>query len=291
MYTYGGPSGSFLIAAIQGEKRALQKKQDELFKKTISNSMLPAKNNIYEKRSGFISIDRPPYKIEIKFHAMFKRESDLITYVTFARSYDRYYSMIINAKILTFYDYGIAYILDMDVIDISTDYMPPSYTRVKKGSFESYNYISEILKPNGINEIRFMDGPICLEAFILMRKSFNNISKKQNFFEVMKKISLPNDVLEHIYNINNDIEIKKILNENIEISQCKPFKVQGFRHGSKMPIYTVVLLNHILPLELDNNSHDWNIMRENPYEESEENEDEYYDENGNLVDENGNLID
>ena len=202
------------------------------------------------------------------FHALFKRESDLITYVTVARNTWKYHQTTINARILTFYDYGIAYILNMDVIDTICSY--PYSTKIEKGSFNNHSYFCDILKPRGINELRFIDGPLCLEVFLIMYKTLENIKKKYPILKIMNNLDLPLDILELIYNIN-DVDITNIINSEFEISTCKPFKVQGLRHGSKRPVYKVVLLNTTYQ---DDENNTWYDMNEIPYEDSDDDDDD-----------------
>lgn len=224
--------------------------------------------NIYEKK-GDILRSPCPDKVLTYYHALFKRESELITYVTLARNTWKYHQTTINARILTFYDEKIAYIIDMDVIDISSDH--PYYTKIEKGNYEEHFYFTDVLKPNGINDIRFMDCPLSLEVFLLMKKTIKNIIFKYPIINIMEKNDiLPFDLIECIYNINdNDItkEIDNIINTKKDIETLKPFKVQSIGHGSKCTNYRVVLLGmNYIDENPDNN---WEDLDESPYESND----------------------
>jgi len=181
----------------------------------------------------------PPDKCLSSFHALFKRESDFITYTTVARNTYKYHQTTFNVKILTFYDIGIAYIINTNVIENSSDI--PCYTRISKMSYD-YTYLLDVLKPIGITELRFLDGPLCLETFLLTSKIFNNITKRNPCINTMIDV-FPFDIADIIYNINftniNSNFVKNLMEKPFE----KPFKVQGVNHGSKRPDYRVVLLN------------------------------------------------
>ena len=117
----------------------------------------PVIDNIYSK-TGVMFRGRFPDTCLSTFHALFKRESDFITYVTIARNTYKYHQTTFNARILTFYDIGVAYIINMDVIEKSSDI--PYYTRIYKGNYSRNNYMTDVLKPIGIDDLRFLDGPL-----------------------------------------------------------------------------------------------------------------------------------
>jgi hypothetical protein len=221
-------------------------------------------DNIYNK-TGTIFRGRFPDTCLSPFHALFKRESDFITYVTIARNTYKYHQTTFNLRILTFYDIGIAYIINMDVIEKSSDI--PYYTRIYKGNYNSYNYLTEVFKPIGINELRFLDGPLCIEAFLMTYKIINNITTKNPCINTMLDI-FPFDIADMIYNINfkesDSNSIKNIMTKPFE----KPFKVQGIDHGSKRPSYRVVLLDS--NGEDENPDINWVDLSEEEYEEDDE---------------------
>lgn len=166
------------------------------------------------------------------YYALFKRESEYVTYVTVARNTWKYHETTIHARILTFNVDKIGYILNMDIID--TWY--PEYIHTQHGCHEDHAYLLSIMRPSGIEELRFWDGPKCLEVFQLTKKVFTNILHKPAMISVfVDHLKLNYDVADIIYENTHDNF------EELKLSQfIKPFKVQGLNHGSKKPNYKVV---------------------------------------------------
>jgi hypothetical protein len=109
-------------------------------------------SNIYEKK-GLAPRGPPPDKQVSVYHALFKRENQNITYVTFVRNTWKYHHTQINAKIITFYDMRIAYIEKMDVIENNVEYTGyDDDIRTFNGSYED-EYLLPYLTPDGIDEL------------------------------------------------------------------------------------------------------------------------------------------
>jgi hypothetical protein len=159
------------------------------------------------------------------YHGLFKRDTDLITYVTIAINIYRYHLTTIHARIITFYEDKIGYILDMKVIDISTDAI--GHCRTVQGTYAKDKDFIDILKPDGITELRFMDEPICYEAFYTTKIIFSNVLKRNVLIDY-----LPLDIANIVLSINNKLDIiNKWFN---------PFKVQAMNYGSKIAEFKVV---------------------------------------------------
>jgi len=215
--------------------------------------------------SGHMLRSSPPDRALSYFHGLFKRENDYITYVTISRNTWKHHETTFKARILTFYDVGIAYIINMDVIDTSSEI--PYYTRIEKGTFDDYSSNADIFKPIGINEIRFMDCPICIEAFLLTYKIFNNVVNKYPTIDMMLDI-LPFsfDISDLIYNFSNIDINQKFIDKIIDTPFETPFKVQGMDHGTKRAKYRVVMFSSNNEDDPDNT---WFDMDETPYEDED----------------------
>lgn len=203
-------------------------------------------------RQGYVLRSRKDYAHWMSCYcARFKRETDMITYVTIARHTYKYCLTNIHARILMFYDDKIGYILNMDVVDISD-----SETSTNQGNYKAHDYLLDIMKPDGITELRFIDLPVCFEAFYTTKLMFMNIVNKTPIIKIfVDNLMVPKDVADMIYE-RNVTRIWDIINTKPD----RPFKVQGNRHGYKNALYRIVTSEHC------DEEDDWHNVCENDYD-------------------------
>jgi hypothetical protein len=196
-------------------------------------------SNITYQRKGLALRGPPPDEQLSRCHSLFKHVNDNITYVTFVRNTWKYHHTQINAKIITFYDMRIAYIEKMEVIQENTEYFDDGDgdedVRVRSGSHLHDEYLLPYLTPDGIDDLRFKDGPYLYEVFMVWRKIYMNLTQVYPIMTIMSENTiLPNDIIEDIINLSlTDNKTQSAEDKN-------PFKVQGYKHGSNRAEYRVV---------------------------------------------------
>jgi hypothetical protein len=128
----------------------------------------------------------------------------------------------------------IAYIEEMNIIEESTEYFDGEDIYKCDGSHLNHEYLLPYLTPDGIDELRFKDGPYLYEVFMVWRNIYMNLTQLYPIAAIMSENTiLPNDIIRDIINLS--------LIDNKNISNDKnPFKVQGYKHGSKRAQYRVV---------------------------------------------------
>ena len=178
------------------------------------------------------------------YHALFKHENDDITYVTFVRNTWKYNHTRIHVKIRTFYDMRIAYIEKMNVIHEDTEYFDDDEEDnenifERDGIHYKDNYLLPYLTPDGIDELRFKDGPYLYEVFLLWRNIYMNLTRIYPITAIMSdNTDMPLDVIDKIItlSISNNKDKQTVERDD----EYTPFKVQGYKHGSKKAEYRVV---------------------------------------------------
>ena len=175
------------------------------------------------------------------YGARFYRESDFVTYVTVVRSTAVRHATTVQARLLTFYDRGIAYVDYVTVCD---------YAEVEDVGYciEMSSVLPIVMKetmmPPGISEIRdpTNDNSVLLEVFLMVRASLASVQVSTPLKEALDVNNiLPLDIVKTICCIaHEDVTKNLVLQDAIAKPIPFPFKVQHKYFWSRRPEYRVV---------------------------------------------------
>ena len=129
----------------------------------------------------------------VPYEAMFSRQDEHVTLATVARNTYRYAQTTVHARIATFYELGVAYVVDSDTYDHSCEYTDrTSHTKRLHGT----TWLAA-LRPNGIKHLRLASDRIATspEVLVLCAKIFHGVTCRRPLEEALAARGLDVDVV------------------------------------------------------------------------------------------------
>jgi hypothetical protein len=183
-------------------------------------------------KNGTVAVSKLIYGVEkLKYKTMFLFQNAFLTLATMSsQNFVAWYHTTIYAQIITFYEFGIAYIIDMKVIEYENN---SAYIQ-----YNSNKYIKELLDglmPDGITELRLcdtlqskfrnFDNKYNYEAFKVWYKSINNIKKNIKLNNILSHTCLNQDIIDYIVKTELNKEYQCLVEAEKVVSKY-PFKIQ-----------------------------------------------------------------
>ena len=179
----------------------------------------------------------------VPYEAMFSRQDEHVTLATVARNTYRYAQTTVHARIATFYELGVAYVVDVDSYDHYCEYTDrTSHTKFLYGT----SWLAA-LRPNGINQLRLARNghTTSPEVLVLCAKIFHGVTCRRPLEEALAARGLDVDVVgivaaKAVEAALGRPDVTLVCMRSGGRALDTPFKVQHHGFWSKCSAYRVV---------------------------------------------------